>query len=405
MIFVGIDWAEESHAVCVMDEGGAVLEDRRVPANAEGLRWVHEAVARHTAEPSEAVVAIETDQGLFVNALQASGYQVFAINPLSVSRYRDRHTTSGQKSDPGDAKVLADLVRTDRQNHRLFVPNSKLVKALQIVTRAHQRLIWERTTQTVRLRSTLREYYPGALQAFDDLHAPDVLELLEHAPTPEGGRRLSISKISAALRRSGRHNVEQKAARIQTALRGEQLEFAPVVADAYGQTIGSMIQVLKTLNHELQELEQRIAELYRVHPEAKIYDSLPGLGEVLGPRVLAEFGDSPNRYADSRGRKSSSGMAPVTRTSGRATFVHRRVATNTWLSQACFDWGSRAIRSPGVREYYLLLRTRNKSHNQAARAVANRLIGKLHICLERGIVYDADIAWRPQHNGSGVPAT
>ena len=188
MIFVGDDWAEDHHDVYVMDADGARLASRRLPEGLAGIRGFHELVAAHVEEPSQVVIGIETDRGLWVAALGAAGYQVFAVNPLAVARYRDRHQVSGAKSDAGDAKLLADLVRTDRHNHRPLAGDSPDVEAIKVLARAHQNLIWARTRHTNALRSALREYYPAALEAFDDLHDRDALAILGRAPTPAAGR-------------------------------------------------------------------------------------------------------------------------------------------------------------------------------------------------------------------------
>ncbi len=169
MIFVGVDWAEAHHDVHVQDEDGKRLGGGRLPEGVEGIARFHDLVGGHVDEPAEVVIGIETDRGLFVAALVAAGYQVFAVNPMSTSRYRDRHSTSGAKSDPGDAKVLADMVRTDRHNHRPVSADSETVQAVKVLARAHQSMIWSRGRQTNGLRSTLREFYPAALVAFDDL--------------------------------------------------------------------------------------------------------------------------------------------------------------------------------------------------------------------------------------------
>jgi transposase len=203
MIFVGVDWAEAHHDVHVQDESGRRLAGGRLPEGVEGIGRFHDLVGAQVDEPSQVVIGIETDRGLFVAALVAAGYLVFAVNPMSTSRYRDRHSASGAKSDPGDAKVLADMVRTDRHNHRPVSADSETVQAVKILARAHQSMIWSRGRQTNGLRSTLREFYPAALAAFDELTSTDALEVLRIAPTPELGRALSRSKIAAALRRGG----------------------------------------------------------------------------------------------------------------------------------------------------------------------------------------------------------
>jgi transposase len=217
VIFVGIDWSEHHHDVCVLDAEGGQLAKVRVPEGVQGVARLHETIADHAEEPEEVVVGIELDRGLLV----AAGYQVLAINPMSVDRYRDRHASSGAKSDPGDAKVLADLVRTDRHNHRPVAGDSDLAEGIKLLARAHQGFVWERQRHVNRLRSALREFYPAALQAFgSDLGARDAIAVLKVASTPELGRRLSRSKIAAALRRGGRQrNVPARAEQIQQALR------------------------------------------------------------------------------------------------------------------------------------------------------------------------------------------
>ena len=185
MLFVGDDWAEAHHDVEIQDETGRALARRRLPEGIGGIAALHALLADQLpgdAEPDQVVVGIETDRGPWVQALLAAGYQVYAINPLSASRYRERHVTSRAKSDPGDAKVLADLVRTDRRHHRPIAGDSELAEAVKALARTHQNLIWTRQRQTNALRSTLREFYPAALVAFDDLASRDALAVLAKAP-------------------------------------------------------------------------------------------------------------------------------------------------------------------------------------------------------------------------------
>ena len=201
-VFVGLDWAVDHHDVHVQDEQGRRLAGGRLPEGVEGVARFHAMVSSFIEEPGDLVIATETDRGLFIGALVASGYEVLAVNPLSTSRYRERHSTSGAKSDPGDANVLADLARTDGHNHRPVAGDSELAEAVKVLARAHQSLVWTRQRQTNQLRSTLREFYPGALVAFDELASSDALAVLAVAPTPALGRTLSRSKIASALRRT-----------------------------------------------------------------------------------------------------------------------------------------------------------------------------------------------------------
>ncbi len=395
-IFVGVDWAEAHHDVCVMDESGAKLGKRRVPEGIEGVRQFHELVEPFVEDPGDVRVAVETDRGLFVGALVAAGYRVHAVNPFSASRYRDRHSSSGAKSDPGDAQVLADLVRTDAHNHREIAGDTDLAEAVKILARAHQSMTWTRGRQTNTLRSTLREYYPNALVVFgDDLHAPEALEILSIAPTPALGRQLSKSKIASALRRAGRQRrIEESTDKIQDALRTEALQAPAIISEAFGSSVAASARVIGELNRQIDELEKVMSEHFEQHPDAKIVLSLPGLGTVLGARVLGEFGDDPERYANAKCRKNYAGTSPITRASGTKRVVLARFARNRRLADATDMWAFGAItKSPGARALYDRHRAAGDSHHQALRALANRLVGILHGCLLSGTLYDEDVAW------------
>ena len=394
-VFVGHDWAEAHHDVFVEDEVGKRLAGARLPEGIEGVRRFHELVAEHADEPSEVTVATETDRGLFVGALVAVGYRVLAVNPLSTSRYRERLGTSGAKSDPGDARVLAELARLDAHNHRPIAGDSDLAEAIKALARAHQTMIWARQRQTNQLRSTLREFYPGALEAFDDLDSADALALLAVAPTPALGRALSRSKIASALRRGGRQRrIEERAIEIQTVLRAPQLEAPPIVAQAMGASTGALVAVLGELVTQIAALEIELADRFDQHPDAKIIRSLPGLGMILGARALAEFGDDPNRFDGAKSRKNYASTSPITKASGKHRVVLARYARNRRLADVCYRWAFSAISaSPGARVFYDQRRTAGDTHNRALRALANRLVGILHGCLRHGTPYDEHTAW------------
>lgn len=350
------------------------------------------------------IVGIETDRGLLVGALVAAGYRVFAINPLSVDRYRDRHTTSGAKSDPGDAKVLADIVRTDRHDHRQVAGDTELAEGIKLLARTHQSFCWERQRHVNRLRSALREFYPAALEAFGtDLASADAVAVLELAPTPELGRRLSRSKIAAALRRAGRQrNVQARAEQIQQALRSEQLRAAPSLERTYGVITSSLVGLIEGLNAQIAGLEQDLHGAFEQHPDAEIILSHPGLGSTLGARVLGEFGDDPTRYLDARARRNYAGTSPITKASGTRRVVLARFARNERLADACHLWAFTSLQtSAGARRYYDLQRGRGKTHNQALRALGNRLVGILHGCLKHRELYREEVAW-PAHDAEAA---
>jgi transposase len=407
VIFVGVDWAEDDHDVTVIDAEGAVLGRARVPEGLDGVGRLHALVGEHVEDPGEVVVGIETDRGLLVASLVAAGYQVYAVNPRSVDRYRDRHGLSGAKSDGRDSKTLADMVRTDRHNLRPVAGDSDLAEAVKITARAHQSLIWARQRQVNALRSALREYYPGALAALGtDLAHPDALAVLAKAPTPELGRRLSTAQIASALRRAGRRrNVDARAAAIRDALRAPQLAAPAAVADAYGDTAKALVGVIVALTAQIGELEAALADRFEQHPDAEILRSLPGLGIVLGARVLGEFGDDPNRYPDAKGRKNYAGSSPITKQSGKSRVVLARFVRNRRLADALTWWAFCSLSaSPGARAFYDRHRAAGDTHHQALRALSNRWVGILHGCLRHHSAYDEATAWGHREEESAAAA-
>jgi transposase len=395
LIFVGDDWAEDHHDVYLMNSDGARLASRRLPEGLAGIRGFHELIASHAQEPDRVVVGIETDRGLWVEALVAAGYQVFGVNPLAVARYRDRHYVSGAKSDASDAKLLADLVRTDRHNHRPIAGDSPDAEAIKVLARAHQNLIWARTRHTNALRSALGEYFPAALEVFDNLADRDALAILGRAPTPDEAARLSLSKIRSALKTAGRQrNLDARALEIQAALRTEQLAAPAAVTAAFGASTRAAVGIIFELNHQISDLEAELMTHFETHPDADIYLSLPGLGVVLGARVLGEFGDDPNRYTDAKSRKNYAGTSPLTVASGKKRAVLARHVRNRRLYDAIDQWAFCSLNaSPGARLLYDQHRAAGDTHHQALRALGNRLVGILHGCLRHHTPYDEHTAW------------
>jgi transposase len=401
-LFAGDDWAEDHHDVEVMDQAGKVLAKRRLPEGVAGMTQLHELIGRFVsgdADEVEVVIGIETDRGPWVAALVAAGYTVYPVNPLQASRYRQRHGVSGAKSDQGDSHMLADMVRTDSHQLRPAAGDTPEAGAVKVVARTHKTLIWDRTRQVQRLRHQLREYFPAALEAFEDLDAPDVLELLGKAPDPARAAKLTRAQVSAALKRARRRNIADKATAILAALRGEQLTQPPELTVAYAATIRSLVAVITTLNEQVKALETEVGDHFGRHPDAEIYRSQPGLGAVLGARVLGEFGDDPHRYADGKARKNYGGTSPITRASGKKKVVTARFIHNDRLLDALMTWAfSSLTASPGARAFYDQQRAKGLEHNDALRRLANRLVGILHGCLKTRAFYDEATAWGHREN-------
>ena len=345
------------------------------------------------------IVGIETDHGPWVTALIAAGYTVFPVNPLQASRYRERHGVSGAKSDGGDAHMLADMVRTDSHQLRAAAGDSAEAEGIKVLARTHKTLIWERTRAVQRLRHQLREYFPAALEAFEDLDAGDTLELLGKAPDPARAAKLTRAQVSAALKRARRRNIPDRATAILAALRGGQLGQPPALTAAYAATVRSLIAVITVLNEQVKGLQGQVEENFGRHPDAEIYRSQPGIGAILGARVLGEFGDDPHRYADGKARRNYAGTSPLTRASGKKKVVAARFIHNDRLVDALNAQAFAALNaSPGARALYDELRARGIEHNDALRRLANRLVGILHGCLKTRTLYDEATAWGHRQN-------
>ncbi|MBB5152522.1 transposase [Saccharopolyspora phatthalungensis] len=271
-LFVGDDWAEDHHDIELMDTSGRRLAKARPPEGVVGMARLHAMIGNQVGEEPdedvEVVIGIETDRGPWVAALVAAGYTVMAVNPLQAAEFRRRLGVSGAKSDAGDAHVPADMVRTHSHELRPVAGDSAEAEAIKVVARTHKTLIWERTRHTQRLRHALRDYFPAALVAFEDLDAADTLELLAKAPIPAKAARLTLPQINAALKRARRRDIAEKATAIQAALRAEHLGQPEVVADAYAASIQALIAVLTVLNTQITALQGQVQVHFGQHPAA-----------------------------------------------------------------------------------------------------------------------------------------
>ena len=399
-IFCGIDWAERHHDIAVVDQTGRLLGRRRISDDLAGFSDLTALLVEHAGEQGEQVtgvpVAIETDRGLLVAALRAVGHPVYAINPKAVDRYRDRHAVSGAKSDPADALVLAHLLRTDRHAHRPLPADTEQAQVVRVLARAHQDAIWARRQDANRLRSLLREFFPAALTAFPDLTTRTALTVLAAAPTPAAAAALTRANLTGLLHAAGRGTRPADAARLADIFAADQLRQSTEVETAMGAAARAIVRTLAAANQSVHELELALADHFEQHPDAEILDSLPGLGLVLGARVLGEYGDDPTRWPDAASRRNYAGTAPITRASGRSRIVLARHIRNKRLADACYLWAFTALtKSPGARAYYDTRRAAGDTHNAALRRLASKLLGQLHHCLTHRQPYDEHHAWPP----------
>ena len=332
MLFIGDDWAEDHHDIEIEGRDRARLTKARLPEGLEGITRFHALVAEHAPAdwadlpPEEVadrvVIGIESDRGPWVTALRAAGYRVFVINPLSAARYRERHSTSGAKSDAGDAHVLAEIVRLDRDHHRQIAGDTDLVDAVKLLARAHQTAVWERTRQVLRLRSTLRQYFPAAVAAFRGLDREGLAAPVGAGAVPGTGREADPQPGGVRVTRPPAGITSRPRPMPCWRCCGHRRS---AIRDRRGRLRGRRPGAgrhhhrVERPDHQLLEV---LAEHFGRHPAADIYLSQPGFGVVLAARTLGEFGDDKKRFTDARARKNYSGQSPITRASGKKTIVH-----------------------------------------------------------------------------------
>jgi transposase len=405
-VFCGIDWAEDHHDIALVDRDGKLLAHQRISHDAAGLARLLELLAGHGDTPEDPVpVAIETPRGLLVACLRATGRNVYPVNPMAVARYRDRHSVAGRKSDKGDAAVLANVLRTDLHAHRPLPADSELAQAITVLARAQQDAVWDRTAAHNKLRSHLREYFPGFLAAFagarDGIMRPEARTILAATPAPGDAEKLTLAQLRALLKKAGRvRGIDAEAQRLREAFRKEQMRQLPLVEQAMGRQTLALLRQLEAACANASDLEQAATESFNQHPDAGIITSFPGLGALTGARVLAEIGDDRSRFQDARGLKAYAGSAPVTRASGKSRSVtHRRVKNNR-LAAAGYTWAFAALTaSPGARAHYDRRRDAGERHTAAQRNLFSRLLGCLHHCLATGQHYDETTAFPNQAAG------
>jgi transposase len=401
LIYCGIDWAERTHDVALVDDTGRLVAKRHITDDAVGYSLLLELLAEHgDTEENPIPVAIETSRGLLVAVLRTGKRKVYAINPLAAARYRDRHSVSRKKSDPGDALVLANILRTDMHAHRPLPDDSALGRAISVLARAQQDALWNRQQLANQLRSLLREYYPAALDAFatwtNGLCRPEARELLQTAPTPTRAARLTRTQLQAALKRAGRkRGIDTEVDRLREVFRAECAHQPPLVEDALGKQILALLMQLDAACTAADQLAEAVEDTFPQHPDAEILLSFPGLGIQLGARILAEIGDDRTRFADARGLKAYASSSPITRASGKKSSITRRWVKNDRLNHAGYLWAFAAPNgSPGAKAHYRRRRDEHGDWNAAARRnLFNRMLGQLYHCLQKRELFDERTAF------------
>jgi transposase len=402
--YCGFDWARDSHQVAVVDKAGTLVLGMSFQDTAEG--WA--LLGRKLSEIGGTVgVAVETSSGPAVERLLAMGRAVYPMNPKSAGRYRDRKNASGAKSDSLDALSFADALRTDGHAWRVLRPLDPLTHELRLLCRDEIALIEQRTALVNQLRAALHEYYPTALEAFEQWTLAAAWQFVIAFPTP-------AVLAAAGKRRWQKFLHAHKLYRTQTAdkrleLFGRATEFAglnPAVTAAKSLLAVALGEQLLTLQRQLDKYRQRIEKLFDDHPDHDLFGSLPGAGAKLAPRLLAEIGPDRDTFADPQNLQCYAGTAPVTKQSGRSRVVNVRRACNTvlratvhlWadLSRSCCAW---------AQAYYRKKKEQGIGHAAALRCLGQRWLKILWTMWQERKCYDEARHMRDQvRHGSWVIA-
>ena len=401
--YVGFDWASEKHRVCLLDRAGRVVGERDVAHDGAALtdlcEWL---IDKSCAEPARIAIAIEMPHGPIVEMLLERGFAVYAINPKQMDRFRDRFTVAGAKDDSRDSRVLGDSLRTDRRAFRRLCPDEPLVVELREWSRMADDLKQERNRLANRVREQLWRYYPQMLKLADDLAADWFLALWECVPTPAKAAEARGAAISRILRA---HRIRRfNAAEVLRILREKPLAVAPGAVEAATAHIGAVAERIELVNRQLNTAQRQLDELCArleqpsegepgqksEQRDVAILRSFPGIGRINLATLLAEAWQ-PLQRREYSVLRAMSGTAPVTRRSGKACIVLRRLACNKRLERAVYHWARVAVQhDPRSRAKYAELRRRGHSHGRALRSVGDRLLFLACTLLQRQILFDPD---------------
>ena len=402
--FGGLDWGGAGHAVCVVDEAGAVVLRVEITHDAVGLAELGRSLARLAPAP-DIPIAIERPTGLIVDVLVEAGHPVVPIHPNVVKACRPRYRAAGAKSDPGDAFLLADVLRTDGHRFRPIVPCSDEIKALRALVRGRDDLVAERVALANRLRSLLESFWPGAACVFADIASPIALAFVQRYPTPEAAARLGEKRMQAFLAGNsycGRRTPAELLARLRAAPVGLAAE---TEAEAKGEMVRALAAVLERLVGEIAKLTSRIEQAVADLPDGQIVMSFPRAGRICAAAILAELGDVRARFPTADQLAAEAGASPVTHASGKSRGVVFRWACNHRLRRAmtCFADNSRHA-SPWAANVYKQARSRGCDHPHAIRILARAWIRVLWRAWTDRTAYDPALHRAALNNGTALAA-
>jgi len=395
--FAGIDWASDKHDLCVLDPAGKVCLHLCIRHTAEGLAELIRALDRFGPR-AQLPIAIERPSGLLVDTLVEAGFPVVPIHPNALKATRPRYSAAQGKSDPGDAFILADVLRTDGHRFRSLRAPSDQTRALRAAVRTRDDLVATRVQLANQLRSLLDSFWPGAVAIFADIDSPIALAFLDDFPSPESATRLGEKRLDRFLKRHaycGRRSPAELLARLRAAPQGKA---AALESETKGQLVRALVAVLWPLVRQIRDLAGLIDAHLQQHPDGPILQSFPRTGSVNAAQILAELGDDRLRFDSFEQLAAEGGVAPVTHASGKHRGVSARFACNKRLRQALTTWADNSRHaSPWAASVYRQARARGCDHPHTIRILARAWTRVLWRCWHDHTTYD------PQSHGRALP--
>jgi len=395
--FVGLDWASEKHDVCVLDATGQIVTGFTIPHTADGLAELIRRLRRF-GDLGSLLLALERPSGLLVDTLIDAGCRVVPIHPNALKATRPRYAAAPGKSDPGDAYLLADVLRTDGHRFRPLRAPSDATKALRAAVRTRDDLVATRVQLANQLRSLLESFWPGAAAIFADVESPIALDFLETYPTPDSVARLGPQRLARFLKRAaycGRRPAPDLLARLRAAPRGQA---GALERETKGQLVRAVVAILRPLVDQIRQLDGLIAAHLAQHPDGAMLQSLPRTGTVNAAQILAELGEDRLRFATAEQLAAEAGVAPVTHSSGKHRSVACRFACNKRLRQALTTWADNSRHAhPWAAAVYRNARARGCDHPHAVRILARAWVRVLWRCWQARTLYD------PAKHGRALP--
>lgn len=390
--FIGLDWADQKHVVTLQEAGSDRLERFTLDQTPEVLQtWIQQLRVRFGGKP--VAIAVEQVRGALIYALMHVDFlHIYPVNPQTLAKMRQAFYPSGAKDDPRDADLLLEILMTHRQHLRVWVPDDVLTRSIQLLTEGRRHLVDERTALTNQLTAALKAYFPQAVDWFGDLHTARACAFLHRWPSLQQLKRATPSSIRKFYQNQGyrgQDKLDQLLSNIKHAL---PLTDDGAVLLASAMMVQALVTQIPPLTESIERYDQQIASLFAQHDDSTLFSSFPGAGPALSPRLLAAFGSDRNRFEFAADMQQLSGIAPVTEKSGKACWIHWRLACSKFLRQTFHEFAGRSIlESDWARAYYDQQRHRGKSHHAALRALAFKWIRIIFRCWKTRTPYDETI--------------